>query len=58
MQIERLTLKLLAENCYIYHNEKECIVFDPGSDYEHIKAYVEKKNKTIKFNLTYQHNSI
>ena len=32
MQIERLTLKLLAENCYIYHNEKECIVFDPGSD--------------------------
>ena len=41
MQIERLTLKLLAENCYIYHNEKECIVFDPGSDYEHIKAYLE-----------------
>ena len=38
MQIERLTLKLLAENCYIYHNEKESIGYDPGSDQEHIKA--------------------
>ncbi len=51
MQIERLTLKLLAENCYIYHNEKECIVFDPGSDYEYIKAYLEKKNLSVKMIL-------
>ncbi|MCI6476048.1 MAG: MBL fold metallo-hydrolase [Mucispirillum sp.] len=47
MQIERLTLKLLAENCYIYHNDKECIVFDPGSDFEHIKSFIEKKNLSV-----------
>lgn len=47
MQIERLTLKLLAENCYIYHNDKECIVFDPGSDFEYIKSYIEKKNLLV-----------
>ncbi len=51
MQIERLTLKLLAENCYIYHNEKECILFDPGSDYEHIKAYIENKKLSVKMIL-------
>ena len=51
MQIERLTLKLLAENCYIYHNEKECIIFDPGSDYEYIKSYIENKNLSVKMIL-------
>ncbi len=51
MQIERLTLKLLAENCYIYHNEKECIIFDPGSDYEYIKSYINKKNLLVKLIL-------
>lgn len=56
MQIERLTLKLLAENCYIYHNEKECIVFDPGSDFDYIKSYIEKKNLSVnKILLTHCH---
>lgn len=51
MQIERLTLKLLAENCYIYHDEKECILFDPGSDFEYIKSYIENKNLSVKMIL-------
>ncbi len=51
MEIERLTLKLLGENCYIYHNESECVVFDPGSDYDYIKKYIESKNLTVKMIL-------
>ncbi len=51
MEMERLTLKLLSENCYIYHNDKECILFDPGSDFEYIKSYLEKKNLSVKLIL-------
>lgn len=51
MKLERLTLKLLSENCYIYHNEENCVVFDPGSDYEHIKEYILSKNLKLSYIL-------
>ena len=43
MKLERLTLRLLSENCYIYHNENTCVIFDPGSDYERIKEFILSK---------------
>lgn len=51
MKLERLTLKLLAENCYIYHNEENCVVFDPGSDFEHIKDYIVSRNLQVSYIL-------
>lgn len=51
MKLERLTLKLLSENCYIYHNEENCVLFDPGSDYEHIKEYILSKNLKLSYIL-------
>lgn len=47
MKLERLTLRLLSENCYIYYNNGECIIFDPGSDFEYIKAYIDKHNLKV-----------
>ncbi len=49
MNLERLTLKLLAENCYIYYNDKECVIFDPGSDFTYIDSFLTSKK--IKVNL-------
>ncbi len=47
MKIERLTLRLLSENCYVYYNDKECILFDPGSDYEYINSFLESKGLNV-----------
>lgn len=43
MKLERLTLQLLSENCYLYHNGKECAVFDPGSDSKGIINVMNEK---------------
>ena len=51
MKLERLTLRLLSENCYIYHNENTCVIFDPGSDYERIKEFILSKKLTVSFIL-------
>lgn len=51
MKLERLTLRLLSENCYIYHNENTCVIFDPGSDYERIKEFILLKKLTVSFIL-------
>lgn len=48
MFLDRLVLKPIAENCYIYHDGKDCILFDPGSEYDVIKRYLEKNNLTVK----------
>lgn len=51
MKLERLIQSVLAENCYIYHNEKEAAVFDPGSDFDEIVAYLENNSLSLKYIL-------
>lgn len=45
--IKELTVGSLEENCYILYNDKsnECIVIDPGDEYERIVAECKKVNK-------------
>lgn len=48
MFLDRLVLKPIAENCYIYHDGKDCILFDPGSEYDIIKKFLENNNLSVK----------
>lgn len=48
MVLERLVQSVLAENCYIYHNEKEALLFDPGSDFEAIRDHILNNKLQLK----------
>ena len=43
MNIKRIVVGYLNTNCYILENELECIIIDPGSDINKIKAEITKK---------------
>ena len=51
MELNRLTLSVFSENCYFYHDDKDCVVFDPGSDFEYIKDFLNSKGLKVKYIL-------
>lgn len=52
MKYEKLSVGPLETNCYIlYSDEKECIVVDPGFDYEEIEGVLKRLGKVPKFAL-------
>jgi len=56
MKIDRVVTGFLEENCYIIKDEntKECLVFDPGSDFENIKKEIGSY-KVLNVLLTHDH---
>ena len=58
MQIKHLSLPPIGTNCYIIINEEtnECLIVDPGSSPERIKAAVDElKLKPVAILLTHGH---
>ncbi|MBQ3021495.1 MAG: MBL fold metallo-hydrolase [Bacilli bacterium] len=53
MKIKRLIVGMLETNCYILENDNECLIIDPGSDFEVIKNNVDKK--VVGILLTHNH---
>lgn len=51
MELDRLTLSLFTENCYFYHNNEECVIFDPGSDFEYIRDFLTSKGLKVRYIL-------
>ena len=45
--IKKLIVGDLLENCYIISEDKDCIVIDPGDDYEKIKSYIDENGLKI-----------
>lgn len=56
MKIERIVTGFLEENCYLLKDEKnkECIIIDPGADFENIKKEINDC-KVLKVLLTHNH---
>jgi hydroxyacylglutathione hydrolase len=42
VEIIRLVVGSLRSNCYVIHDESECVVIDPGDDAEYIKDTIAK----------------
>lgn len=54
MKIERVVVGELDENCYILTIDNECLVIDPGSDFDKIKAKINTK-KVLGVLITHHH---
>lgn len=56
MRWEQIPLGLLQTNCYCIHNEKECIIFDPGAGEDYLINWLdERKLKPLAVFLTHAH---
>lgn len=56
MRLESIVIPPIMENCYILHDDKNAIVFDPGGDFESIKEFVDGKSlKVSAIMLTHGH---
>ena len=55
MKIQRVVTGVLEENCYILSIENECLVIDPGDDYEKIERAIDSK-KVLGVLITHLHN--
>lgn len=54
MQIDRVIVGELQTNCYILSIDNECIVIDPGDEYNKIKNYIGDK-KVVGVIITHHH---
>ena len=54
MKINRVVTGALKENCYVLTIDKECLVIDPGDDYNFIKKEIGT-NKVIGILITHDH---
>jgi glyoxylase-like metal-dependent hydrolase (beta-lactamase superfamily II) len=54
MKIDKLKVGMLRCNCYILSIDDECIVIDPGGDYDKIKDIIGNK-KVIAVLITHNH---
>lgn len=54
MEIERVIVGELNENCYVISKDKECIIIDPGSEFEKIKELVRDR-KVVGVLITHHH---
>ena len=54
MEIERVIVGELNENCYVISKDKECIIIDPGSEFEKIKELVRDR-RVVGVLITHHH---
>lgn len=54
MNIKRIITGYLNENCYVLTIDNECLIVDPGDNYEKIKNEIGK-NKVLGILLTHNH---
>lgn len=54
MQIERVVVGALEENCYIVSINDECLVIDPGSEFAKIKETIGNR-KVLGVLITHEH---
>ena len=54
MNIKRIITGYLDENCYILTIDNECLIVDPGDNYEKLKNEIGK-NKVLGILLTHNH---
>lgn len=54
MIVKRIITGNLEENCYIIETDNECIIVDPGADYEKIKEKIVKN--IVGIFITHRHN--
>ena len=54
MEIERVIVGELNENCYVISKDNECIIIDPGSEFEKIKELVHDR-KVVGVLITHHH---
>jgi len=53
MNIKTVKVGMLETNCYIIDNSEECIIIDPGDEFEKIKNRIDKK--VVGILLTHRH---
>lgn len=53
MNIKTLIVGMLDTNCYIVENDKECLIIDPGDEFDKIKNSITKK--VVGVLLTHKH---
>lgn len=54
MNISYIKVGLLKCNCYLLEKDNECLLIDPGDDYEMIKSFIKDKN-IIGILITHNH---
>ena len=54
MQIDKIVVGDYQTNCYILSNNNNCIIIDPGDEFEKIKAFLKNKN-VIAILITHRH---
>ena len=54
MKIDRVIVVYLKTNCYIISNDNECLVIDPGDEYDKIKEVIGNK-RVIGTIVTHHH---
>lgn len=47
LKVERIINGILEENCYIIHNNKTCLIVDPGSESNKIINFINKSNLKV-----------
>jgi len=56
MKWEKISLGPLQTNCFIVHNHKECLIFDPGGDENVLVEWLKKNQlKPLAILLTHAH---
>ena len=54
MEIRKIVVGALEENCYVLIKNDTCIIIDPGADYNRIKEVI-KDNKVLGVLITHSH---
>lgn len=47
MKLEVFTIPPLMENCYILHNNRDALIFDPGGDFNIIRKFLDDSKLTV-----------
>jgi len=56
LKLNVLSLGPLGTNCYIIEKENTALIIDPGGDYDHLKAHIEKSELDVEaILLTHAH---
>jgi glyoxylase-like metal-dependent hydrolase (beta-lactamase superfamily II) len=56
LQILKKTVGALSENCYLFINDKECLIIDPGDQADYILEEVSRQNlKVLAILITHGH---
>lgn len=56
MKVEKIVVGLLEENCYIVSKKNECLIIDPGDEFNKIDTFItEKGYKVLSVLVTHYH---